>query len=241
VAGSRRFSPKLVPTLITVPAVLFMLGLGTWQMDRLAWKNALIRERTERLAMAEATLPTAIEDPAAWTMRPVRLTGTFLHDRELYVGARSQRGNAGYQILTPLERPDGGVVIVNRGWVPLDRKRPETRAEGQLAGPVAVSGIVRPIERPGWAIPDNRPAENFWFYVDIPAMALAAGLASDRVLPVVVDAGPQANPGGFPIGGQTRTEIRNEHLQYAIIWYALAVALVVIYVIYHWRREGARE
>ncbi len=236
-AGWLNFRPQLMPTLLTVPALLLMFGLGTWQMERLAWKRALIAERAERLAMAEVVLPARIDDPARWTMRPVRVRGVFLHDQELYVGARSQRGNAGYQIVTPLRRADGGIVLVNRGWVPLDRKQPATRSEAQVAGMVEVAGIVRPIERPGWAMPDNRPAENFWFYVDVPAMARALGL--DAVAPVVVDAGPAPNPGGFPIGGQTRTEIRNEHLQYAITWYALAVTLVVIYVVYHRRRGPA--
>lgn len=234
-AGWLKFRPRLVPTLFTVPAILVMLGLATWQMERLAWKRALIAERAGRQAMAEVVLPSTIDDPLAWVMRPVRVQGAFLHEHELFVAARSQRGNAGYQIVTPIRRADGSVVLIDRGWVPLDRKWPATRAEGQIAGTVEVAGIVRPIDKPGWAMPDNRPAENFWFYVDVPAMALALGL--DRVAPVVVDAGPAPNPGGFPIGGQTRTEIRNEHLQYAITWYALAITLAVIYVIYH-RRGG---
>ncbi|MFO1189469.1 MAG: SURF1 family protein [Alphaproteobacteria bacterium] len=235
--GWLKFRPRLVPTLVTIPAVLVMLGLGTWQMERLAWKNSLIAERAGRLAMAEVVLPARIDNPDQWTMRPVRVRGEFLHDRELYVAAHSLRGNAGYQVLTPLKREDRSIVLINRGWIPFDRRQPETRAEGQVAGTVEISGTVRPADKPGWAMPDNRPAENFWFYVDVPAMGRALGF--EAVVPVVVDAGPAANPGGFPIGGQARTEIRNEHLQYAVTWYALAATLIVIYVIYHRRGGGA--
>ncbi len=88
--------------------------------------------------------------------------------------------------------------------------------------------------RKGMFTPDNRPGENFWFYVDVPAMAAHAGLK--RMHPFVIEAGPAANPGGFPIGGQSRVKLRNDHLQYAITWYSLAAALLVIYVLYH-RRE----
>lgn len=231
-----KIRPRLVPTLFTVPAVLVMLGLGTWQMERLAWKNHLIAERMARLAMAEVPLPDRIDDPGQWVMRKVRVRGEFLHDRELYVAARAVSGSAGYQIVMPLKRADGGIVLINRGWVPLDRKDPATRAAAQSPGVVEIAGTVRPVERPGWAMPDNRPGENFWFYVDVPAMLRTLGVTTP--VPVVIDADATPNPGGYPQGGQARTEIRNEHLQYAITWYALALTLVVIYVIYH--RPGKR-
>jgi surfeit locus 1 family protein len=65
-------------------------------------------------------------------------------------------------------------------------------------------------------------------------MAAVAGL--DRVRPYYVEAGPAANPGGLPVGGQTRVSLPNDHLQYAITWYLFAVSLVVIYFIYHYRK-----
>jgi surfeit locus 1 family protein len=87
----------------------------------------------------------------------------------------------------------------------------------------------------GWIVPDNRCDINYWFWLDIPAMAHCGGL--DRVLPFTVDAGPAPNPGGYPRGGVTRIALPNDHLQYAITWFALAIGLAVIYVLYHRGRK----
>ncbi len=232
------FRPQLWPTLFTVPALAVLIGIGTWQVQRLHWKQDLIALRSARLqappvALSELDLAGA-KDLAALEFRRVQVTGRFLHEEEMYLAARNLRSSVGYHVITPLERSDGSVVLVNRGWVPLDRKAPGTRAAGQRSGSVTVSGLLRAGGRKGVFTPDNRPGENFWFYVDVPAMAVHAGL--ERVHPFVIEAGPAANPGGFPIGGQSRVKLRNDHLQYAITWYSLAAALLVIYVLYH-RRE----
>jgi surfeit locus 1 family protein len=235
-----RFRPTLWPTLFSVPAFILMIGLCIWQVQRLHWKESLIAEREARVTAEAITLPPAgATDPAAMEYRRVRLDGTFLHDKELYLGARSLNGNPGYHVLTPFTLADGGVVLVDRGWVPVERKAPDRRAEGQVAGPQAVEGIVRLPPGKAWMQPDNEPANNMWFYVDLPAMAKASGV--DLRTDVYIDAGPSENPGGYPIGGQTRIELPNDHLQYAITWGLLAVALAVIYVLYHLKLERERK
>ena len=89
--------------------------------------------------------------------------------------------------------------------------------------------------------PDNDPATNMWFWYDIPAMATQAGEGAGEALPVVIEAGDAPNPGGFPIGGQTNVNIANNHLQYAFTWYSLAITLIVIYFVFHWRRGSKEE
>ena len=142
--------------------------------------------------------------------------------------------------MTPLALDDGQTLLVNRGFVPASRKEPATREAGQVAGPVEIAGILRRADPPrGWLVPQNRPGDNFWFYVDVPAMAETVHL--DRILPFYIEAGPGPNPGGFPIGGQTRVALPNDHLQYAITWYLFALTLLVIYFIYHYQNpEGAK-
>lgn len=223
------FRPRLVPTLIAVPGVVLLLCLGAWQVVRLAEKNAINAFRAERIAAASVPLPARIDDVVAWEFRRVALTGTFDHARELHVNARSQRGNAGYDLVTPLRRAEGPPVLVNRGWVPYARKAPATRQEGQVAGPTTIEGILRTEPRKGWLMPANDAARNEWFWFDLPAMKQAAG-APDAA-PFYVEAGPAPNPGGFPIGGQTIFQLPSNHLQYAITWFALAIALAVIFVV----------
>ncbi len=236
--SSLRFRPTLWPTLFTVPAVLAMIGLCVWQVQRLYWKEALIAEREARVA-AEIALPAAGADLSQAEFHRVRLEGSFQHDKELFLGARSRNGNPGYQILTPFTLTDGQTVLVNRGWVPVERKLPEGRAEGQIAGATTVEGVLRLPHERAFMQPDNEPQHNMWFFVDLPAMAATSGAAIRTDL--YVDAGPGENPGGFPIGGQTHIEMPNDHLQYAITWGLLAAALVVIYVLYHLKLQRERQ
>ncbi len=227
--------PSFWPTLLTVSMLVVLVGLGTWQLQRLEWKTQLIAERDAGLAAAAVPLPADDAALAALEFRKVTASGRFLHDRELYVGSRTNRGKAGYHVLTPLQIGDGTVLLVNRGWVPLDRRDPESRRDGQVPGPVTVIGILRVNAHAGWLTPENQPADNLWFSYDLPAMVEATGLP---LRPAILEADADEIPGGLPVGGQFRAEIPNRHLEYALTWYSLAVVLVVIYIVYHRRRDG---
>jgi Uncharacterized conserved protein len=140
--------------------------------------------------------------------------------------------------VTPLMLEDGKTaVLVDRGWVPIDRQAPDSRRAGQGPGQVPVAGIARQPAKPGAFTPDNRPDQNRWYWPDLTAMAAHAGLL--QVAPLLLEAGPAANPGGLPVGGQNYINLPNNHLQYAITWYSLAAVLVVIYLVSR-RRGGAR-
>ena len=233
--GQRRFRPRFWPSVVTLAMLAALLGLGTWQLQRLAWKEALIAEMQARTAAAPMPLPRDLGDPAL-AYRRVVLRGAFLHEGELYLGARTHKGKAGFHVVTPLRLEDGRTVLVDRGWVPPERKAPASRAEGQAPGMLSLEGVIR---RGGWGgmeafRPENQPGDKLWLWLDLPAMAARAGL-SDAVTAVYVAAGPAANPGGYPIGGQTRVDLANNHLQYAITWYTLAAALIVIYLLHQSR------
>lgn len=234
-----RFRPTLWPTLISVPALIVLVALCVWQVQRLYWKQALIDDRETRVAAEPVALPVVGADPASIEFRRVRLEGAFAHDKELYLGARSLNGSAGYHVLTPFALTGGGSVLVDRGWVPVERKLPAQRAEGQVAGTLTLEAVARVPHGQAWLQPDNEPQNNMWFFVDLPAMAKATGVALRTDL--YVDAGPAENPGTYPVGGQTRIELPNDHLQYAITWGLLALALAVIYVLYHLKLERERR
>lgn len=233
--------PRLVPTLFVSAAFLVLLGLGTWQVERLAWKTDLLKT----VAMRMSAAPRMLTGPN-WgkvdDYERVRVEGHFMHDREFHMLARSvPGGELGYQILTPFAVEGGGTVIVNRGFVPTDRRDPRTRLAGQVQSPVIVTGIVHYPHAPRlkWFIPDNRPAENLWLWPDLASMASTGGLGA--VAPFVIDADATPNPGGLPVGGQTQLDIPNDHLQYAITWYALAAILLIMFVIYHRSRKGEEK
>ena len=235
------FRPLLWPTIFTVPAMLLLLALGSWQIQRLYWKRELIEQRQAAVSAAPVGV-RSLEDAKGMEFRHVTDEGVFLHDKEIFLGATSEVGRQGYQILTPLLEPGGRMVFVNRGFIPTELKDPARRAAGQLAGTVRVQGLLRlpPAGRPAWFLPDNRPDLNYWFWVDLPAMSAANKLEPDRVASFYIDADASPNPGGWPKGGVTRLALPNDHLQYAITWFSLAVALMVIYFLFHRRDAGTR-
>jgi surfeit locus 1 family protein len=234
-----RFRPLLWPTVFTLPVLLLLLGLGSWQIERLFWKRDLIAQRQAALAAAPIVAPRSFEDARAMEFRHVIDEGVYLHDKEIFLGATSEAGRSGYQVLTPLQEACGRIVFINRGFIPAELKDPARRAAGQVAGPVRMEGLLRlpQAKRPVWFLPDNRPDLNYWFWVDLPAMAAADKL--DRVAPFYIDADASPSPGGWPKGGVTRLELPNNHLQYAFTWFSLAVALIVVYVLYHRRNAGS--
>jgi surfeit locus 1 family protein len=238
-AGVRHFAPGLWPTVVTALGLAVLIGLGSWQVERLHWKEALIAERQARLAAPPAALPVSVPDWRAWDFRPVVAEGEFRHDLEQLFGVAAIDGKVGHHVLTPLVRHGGAAVLVDRGWVPADRAHPAARRDGQLAGPRQVSGIARyrGSDRPGWFTPDNRPEQGLWYWYDLPALQDVLGL---QLLPVVIEADASPNPGGLPIGGQTRTELPNNHLQYAITWYGLAAGLFVTWISFGFARGRQR-
>ncbi len=229
----------LAPTLFTLFGMILLLGLGTWQLQRLHWKEGLIAAREAGMVAAPVPLPTTLAAAATLEYRHVRVTGRFRHDRTLYLHAIAADGAPGYHVLTPLVLGDGAVLMVDRGFVPPDRKDPATRAAADASGEATVTGILRLPPAPGWFVPDNRPDRNEWFFIDLPAMAAAAKVGT--VLPFYVDADATPNPGGYPVGGQTVIDLPNNHLQYAITWYALAAALVVFYIALVRRRRSGGQ
>jgi len=214
-------------------AFLVLIGLGTWQVQRLFWKEALLSEIAHRTAGA----PEALADIEARSAKtgdvdywPVVAHGTFRHSGEQHFFA-THEGRPGYFLYTPLELADGRFLFVNRGFVPYELKDPATRPQSQPDGESTVRGLARnPLAaKPSWLVPDNDPAKNVFYWKDMAAMTAAAGLPQGAVvLPFFVDADATPNPGGLPVGGVTLLDLPNNHLQYAITWYGLAAALVAV-------------
>lgn len=224
---------------IVLAALCVLLGLGIWQLQRLAWKTALIELRETRLAEPPIALPAELGDPAAllaaMAHRRVTVSGAFLHDREVYLAA-TRRGRFGFRVITPLRRADGATVLIDRGWVPNEARDPAFRLAGQIASEVTVRGLLRGASERGWFTPDNDPARNYWFWRDLAAMATYAGVDAP---PLLIEADTKPNPGGLPIGKKMAVKLRNEHLQYAILWFSLAAALLVIAVLA--RRQAIKD
>lgn len=203
--------------------VALLVALGVWQLQRLEWKRELIA-RVEQRAYAT---PVAAPSPAQFeTGRHeylrVQLRGRFLHDRETLVQAVTRLGG-GFWVLTPLHTDAGFTVLVNRGFIAAAQRtsREWSRPEGE----VTIVGLVRADEPGGGFLRANVPAEERWYSRDVAAMAQARQLPEAAPYFVDADADPAAARG--PTGGLTVRQFNDNHLQYALTWFALAGMLAV--------------
>ncbi|MFY9288833.1 MAG: SURF1 family protein [Alphaproteobacteria bacterium] len=227
------FTPRFWPSLITCIVFITLMGLGTWQVHRLQWKENLVAEIEARLHQDPVDV-TAIIDPVHSEYTPIRASGTLRNDHELYINGISLDGVGGYHVLVPLEMKSGRHLMVDRGWVPYEKRDPATRKEGLVEGPLRITGLLR-LPHTSWMRPPNDPLKNQWYSLDLPSMAKAMGVTG--FFPFVLEASAEATPqGGYPIAGQTRIKIVNNHFAYAVTWYGLALAILVIYGVSGWRK-----
>jgi surfeit locus 1 family protein len=225
----------LLLTAFSAAALALLIGLGLWQMQRLEWKQGLIAQIEARTHADPVTLKEAVARARAGqdvSYLRVRVEGRFDNGKERYLYAVSD-GPPGWHVITPLETPEGEVVLVDRGFVPNAFKEPSSRAQGEINDALAVTGLARTPDTQGLFIPDNEPAENRWFWRDLGAMSKSMfPEGAPDIAPFILEAERSDIPGGWPLGGQTRLDPPNNHLQYALTWFLLALCLVVIYVIY---------
>lgn len=224
-----------LPILCVAAAIALLVGLGTWQIQRKAWKEGLIAaiaDRYDRASTPLGDLPDRPADAGDLAFLHVTVDGRF-RDAASFVVPRPAPPGAvsagslsqpGFGLLTFLDRADGLPVLVDRGWIPATMRESAPRG----AGPVHLLGVVRAAPAPGWLTPDNVPADGIWYSIDPPAMAEAAGLGPVLPFYVALEAAPGsvAEP---PIPPQRAVPtLRNEHLGYAVTWYGLAAALVAM-------------
>jgi surfeit locus 1 family protein len=216
-----------------VCGVVFLSGLGTWQMQRLAWKEGLIKRVETNLSAPPVKLfdiEGLLRGGEDIEYRPVSLSATFDHSREQHFFA-THKGNPGYFVYTPARLTDGRILFVNRGYVPLPSKSADTRIEGQIAGAVEIVGLARtaPAAKPNSFVPENDLTKNVYHWKSLAQMtARAFPEAGIEVVPLFVDVNDTPNPGGYPVGGVTLIQFPNSHFQYALTWFGLAGALLVV-------------
>lgn len=214
-------------------ATVFLIGLGTWQLQRLQWKEAMIMRVEEGLKQEPVSIETIEALSRTGTdieYRPSFAEGHFLHEYESHFFA-THEGQAGYFVYTPLVLENDRLLLVNRGFVPMRLKARETRRSGLIGGRQKIVGLARsaPEEKPNSFVPDNDVDKNVFHWKSLDQMVSRLGAdAPADIVPVFLDADATPVPGDWPIGGVTRISFPNNHLQYAITWFGLAAALVVI-------------
>jgi|RhiMetdeSRZDD1v2_1073273.scaffolds.fasta_scaffold25389_8 surfeit locus 1 family protein len=236
-AASRRWRTGwALPTLFALAAFATFVGLGTWQLQRKAWKEALIDTLEQRLAASPVNVPGRARwpslDPAEDEFRRVKFSAAFLPGQEALVygsgsALRSDVSGPGYWVFAPARLAGGDLVVVNRGFVPEGRQDQAARSAAQSIGTSEMVGVMRWPEPRGTFTVKEDTARNLWFVRD--QMAIAAAKGWGEVAPFYVELESPQPPGGLPRAGALKIDLRNTHLQYAITWYGLAAVVAVMF------------
>jgi surfeit locus 1 family protein len=249
-----RLRSLLLPAVLVCLGLAMLVSLGNWQVRRLAWKEDLIARVTERpasepLDLREESLEN-IGEPSSFLennlYRPMLLTGEYRPDGESLVFTslirpRGRFGGPGYWVMTPFVTPRGAVILVNRGFVPDGMRNAYAPPPGEE---LTIKGLIRAAEEGSWLTPDAKLDERIFFSRNPSEIARATGVSEgldypggSRFITFFIDLDASYTPAsGLPQPGETRFSFPNNHLQYAITWYGLAVALLAVFAVFAWRR-----
>jgi surfeit locus 1 family protein len=223
--------------MFALAGIAILWGLGMWQLDRKAWKENLIATLNSRLAAAPGDLPPrdrwrALKENEA-EFRRVTFPAEFLDGEEalVYTAGSPLRPDVkgpGYWVFAPAQLAGGSIILVNRGFIPVDRKDRSTRTEAASRGSVDIVGVMRWPEKRNSFTPPDDPKDNVWYLRD--SDAIAASKKWLTVAPFYIDQESPVPPGGVPKPGKLEVHLPDNHLQYAITWFGLALALAGVYV-----------
>ncbi len=236
---SRYTRPSLIAWIFFLGAFATTVGLGTWQVQRLQWKTGLIAKIEAAKLNAPFTnkdLPSDADTLKEKNFWPVKITGTWNHEIEYHLAPRFYKNQLGYHLVEPLILPDKRVVLVNRGWIPAANKEIGTRPHSIGVGRETVTGMIRYGNERNPFTPINQKEKNIWFGRDVQQMADFYEVKN--VLPVMVDAVGVQNEKKLPIPSDGAIHLRNDHATYIFTWYAIALGILVIFVLAHRKKKA---
>ncbi len=223
--GNHFHRPRPIPLIMSVGAVMILFGLGIWQLNRLSSKEALIA--SIKRANETAPLQTLPADLTAHRFYRVQLQGEYLPEPEFHLAARYFQSKLGYSLLNPFKLNDGRIVIVSRGWVPAEHKQTTPPAPN---GPQTILAQIRTSDERNYFTPENQPSQNVWFGRDAQQMGEYAKL---DVLPITLDIIGEQDRMQLPVPSDGSIKPRNDHLGYAITWFGIGFAALIISLLYH--------
>ncbi len=229
------FKPDILTSILAFILFCIPFGLGVWQIQRLDWKTNLIEqiESRQNQSAYDFTVINPFQDWEALNYRRAFAVGDFMFMHSIKVRPKTLEGKVGYHLLTPLRLKDGGIVIVNRGWVP---EGTDITEEYWNSEDINITGILRQSTKPNSFTPENNPKNNEWYWHDLNLIAREIGF--DRVAPIILHqdaAEMKEGDAPYPIGGQVNLTLRNAHKIYAATWFLLAFSLILVWFFYSWR------
>ena len=232
-------SLRVVPvglTIATLMAMAILIWLGVWQLQRLAWKEALLAHVVALRTAVAQPLDTVLASKADPDLVRVKVTCDGLGSAPYLELYSIREGGAGVRLVSACRLPSGafGSILVDRGFVS-DQISARPTIDPSDQHPVEVVGVLRAPDRPTFVTPKNNLAGNHWYSRDLAAMARALGVTSPA--PVTLMAETSTNPEWRALNpAPLPTEIANRHFEYALTWFGLAAALACVYAATLWKR-----
>lgn len=227
--------PPFWATICTIMGIAMLCGLGTWQVQRLHWKEGLLRNLDSEYAKDAAGISLSAADfNDSFEFRRGTISGVYAFSKQIMIGPRFYESLPGHHVLTPLQLDDGSFVLVNRGWVPQSW---DVHVDEDTGETVSLTGLLR---RPSPGNPftgENNPDKDEWYRIDMDQIAAAKKLKKIRPY-VFYPENISGTVTDYPVPQPAKPELSNSHLQYAVFWFSMAGILLVMFVL-RFLRPGA--
>ena len=231
--------PSSAFTLFTIMSILGLLALGGWQISRMEWKENIITNiatANEQAPLTFDQIPDKAEDYAELGFRKAKIRGTFISDVEFHIAARFHKSQQGYHVHTPFRMEDDRIILLNRGWIPVDLKNPEQRPDSIAEGWQELEVQIRTDNDATSYTHENQPINNMWFHKEIEIMSADS---SYKLVPFAADVVGDNNQKTLPVPSSGDIDLRNDHFQYSLTWFGMALCILLFYVGGHYKKKDA--
>lgn len=214
--------PPLIATLFLLIGLSILVSLGTWQLQRLAWKTDLLAQ-IDAAYIGDAPLLSSADLNEAKHLTRANIAGRYLTEKSFLIGPRTYQWKIGAHVITPFVMESNHTLLVNRGWILQGSAIPQAPR-----GFTNLTGLLRLPEATNSFTPDNVPEAGAWYHINL--LQIADHFALNKLAPVILYAQSNINDDKV-IGHNEKPQLKNNHLGYAIFWYSLGLTLIVIFVL----------
>jgi len=207
---------KFLFSVFIIFFILVFIGLGTWQIIRLNWKNNLILEIENSLKNPPVELAQSNKE----NFLKIKTSGTIDFDKQIYLYNLNESGTPGFEVINPIVIDDENYLI-NRGWIPFEKKGTQ---EINVFDQKNIIGTLKLQGKKNIFKPDNDLEENYWFSLNREDILEFTGKNFSKYI-IYLDGNYQ-----FPKPKKITANISNNHQKYAITWFSLALSILLLYL-----------
>ena len=228
-------------TILTIISVIILCKLGFWQLDRLQWKTKMLNAIKTEYARNAAQTPLSNADLAAdIKFKRGYMIGEYDHEKEILIQSQTNKGMLGYHLLSPFylfpenKNESKAVILVNRGWIPINREMPENGKIERPENTIKITGMLKKPPAYNMFVPENNPDQDIWYRIDLSQIAKSKEIK--EFIPYIfhIETESQNEQSGntrYPVATAIKQRINNNHAQYALFWFSMSAVMIIIYIL----------